>query len=52
LRHWLRRQGVGEGIQQNLDNQKKLFIRNFFSTMQLVMAGNDSQANSRIPGHI
>ena len=35
--------GVEEGIQQNLDNQKKTFIRDFFTTMQLVMAGNDSQ---------
>ncbi|MCU7844856.1 MAG: HsdR family type I site-specific deoxyribonuclease [Candidatus Thiodiazotropha sp. (ex Monitilora ramsayi)] len=35
--------GVDEGIQQNLDNQKKTFIRDFFTTMQLVMAGNDSQ---------
>lgn len=34
---------VEEGIQQNLDNQKKTFIRDFFTTMQLVMAGNDSQ---------
>jgi type I restriction enzyme R subunit len=34
---------VGEGIRQNLDNQKKAFIRDFFSTMQLVMAGNDTQ---------
>lgn len=34
---------VAEGIRQNLDNQKKDFIRNFFTTMQLVMAGNDSQ---------
>ncbi len=34
---------VGEGIRQNLDNQKKAFIRNFFTTMQLVMAGNDSE---------
>jgi type I restriction enzyme R subunit len=33
----------GEGVRQNLDNQKKDFIRNFFSTIQLVMAGNDSQ---------
>jgi type I restriction enzyme R subunit len=32
-----------EGIHQNLDNQKKDFIRNFFTTMQLVMAGNDTQ---------
>ncbi len=34
---------VGEGIRQNLDNQKKDFIRHFFSTMQLVMAGNDTE---------
>jgi type I restriction enzyme, R subunit len=34
---------VAEGIRQNLDNQKKDFIRNFFTTIQLVMAGNDSQ---------
>ncbi len=34
---------VSKGIQQNLDNQKKDFIRDFFSTMQLVMAGNDTQ---------
>jgi len=35
--------GLTEGIRQNLDNQKKDFIRDFFTTMQLVMAGNDSQ---------
>ena len=34
---------VAEGIRQNLDNQKKIFIRPFFATMQLVMAGNDSE---------
>ncbi|MDW6092228.1 HsdR family type I site-specific deoxyribonuclease [Vibrio rhizosphaerae] len=34
---------VAEGIRQNLDNQKKSFIRSFFTTMQLVMAGNDTQ---------
>ena len=34
---------VAEGIRQNLDNQKKTFIRDFFSTMQLVMAGNDTE---------
>jgi len=34
---------VGEGIRQNLDNQKRAFIRNFFTTMQLVMAGNDTE---------
>src|SRR3989304_1313195 len=34
---------VAEGIRQNLDNQKPEFIRNFFATIQLVMAGNDSE---------
>ncbi|MFO0576096.1 MAG: HsdR family type I site-specific deoxyribonuclease [Polyangia bacterium] len=34
---------IGEGIRQNLDNQKKEFIQHFFSTMQLVMAGSDSE---------
>jgi type I restriction enzyme, R subunit len=34
---------VAEGIRQNLDNQKKVFIEHFFSTMQLVMAGNDTE---------
>ena len=34
---------VSEGIRQNLDNQKKEFIQPFFSTMQLVMAGNDTE---------
>src|ERR1035437_9199185 len=34
---------VAEGIRQNLDNQKKIFIERFFSTIQLVMAGNDTE---------
>lgn len=34
---------VSEGIRQNLDNQKPEFIRNFFATIQFVMAGNDSE---------
>jgi type I restriction enzyme R subunit len=34
---------VSEGIRQNLDNQKKLFIQPFFTTMQLLMAGNDTE---------
>lgn len=34
---------VSEGIRQNLDNQKALFIRHFFSTSQLIMAGNDTE---------
>jgi type I restriction enzyme R subunit len=34
---------VSEGIRQNLDNQKGIFIQPFFATMQLVMAGNDTE---------
>ena len=34
---------VSEGIRQNLDNQKKAFIQPFFTTMQWVMAGNDTE---------
>jgi type I restriction enzyme R subunit len=34
---------VSEGIRQNLDNQKKAFIEPFFTTVQLLMAGNDTE---------
>ena len=34
---------VSEGIRQNLDNQKKEFIQHFFTTMQFVMAGNETE---------
>ena len=34
---------VSEGIRQNLVNQKEEFIGWFFSTVQLVMAGNETQ---------
>jgi type I restriction enzyme, R subunit len=34
---------VAEGIRQNLDNQKREFIQPFFSTMQWIMAGNDTE---------
>ena len=34
---------VTEGIRQNLDNQKREFIRPFFATMQLIMAGNETE---------
>ena len=34
---------VAEGIRQNLDNQKKEFIQPFFSTVQLLLAGNDAE---------
>lgn len=34
---------ITEGIRQNLSNQSNTFIRPFFSTIQLVMAGNETQ---------
>ena len=34
---------VAEGIRQNLDNQKVDFIQDFFTTVQLVMAGNETE---------
>ncbi len=34
---------ISEGIRQNLDNQKHIFIKSFFSTIQFVMAGNDME---------
>ena len=34
---------VTEGIRQNLDSQKKEFIRPFFTTVHLLMAGNDTE---------
>jgi type I restriction enzyme R subunit len=34
---------VSEGIRQNLDNQKKMFIQHFFTTVQFVMAGSDTE---------
>lgn len=34
---------VAEGIRQSLDNQRRDFIRPFFATVQLVMAGNPTE---------
>lgn len=34
---------IGDGIRQNLVNQRPEFIEGFFSTIQLVMAGNDTE---------
>lgn len=34
---------INEGIRQNLDNQKALFIERFFTTIQFVIAGNDTE---------
>jgi len=34
---------MAQGIRQNLDNQKPCYIEPFFATMQLVMAGNDTE---------
>ena len=33
--------GVSEGIRQNIGNQKKDFIRPFFTSVQMLFAGND-----------
>lgn len=33
---------IGKGIRQNLDNQRDDFIRPFFNSIQLVVAGNES----------
>lgn len=35
--------GVEQGIRQNLDNQKDEFIPKFFTTIQFLLAGNDTQ---------
>ena len=37
------REDIGKGIRQNLSNQSPEFNAWFFSTVQLVMAGNDSE---------
>jgi len=34
---------IGDGIRQNITNQQREFIQSFFSTVQLVMAGNDTE---------
>ena len=34
---------VAEGIRQNIGNQKEAFIKTFFGTVQIVMAGNDTE---------
>jgi type I restriction enzyme R subunit len=34
---------LGDGIRQNIVNQQPEFIQSFFSTIQLVMAGNDTE---------
>jgi len=34
---------VGDGIRQSIGNQKKEFIQSFFSTIQFMFAGNDTE---------
>jgi type I restriction enzyme R subunit len=34
---------ASEGIRQNIGNQKNAFIQNFFGTIQLLIAGNDTE---------
>jgi type I restriction enzyme R subunit len=38
---------VSEGIRQNIGNQKQTFVRQFFTTVQLLFAGNDVMESSR-----
>ncbi|MBD1877147.1 type I restriction endonuclease subunit R [Nodosilinea sp. FACHB-131] len=35
--------GIGDGVRQLITNQEEIFNKGFFSTVQLVFAGNDSQ---------
>jgi len=37
------RDSVGKGIRQCLSNQQPMFHEHFFSTVQLIFAGNDSE---------
>ena len=37
---------VSHGIRQNLDNQSSTFIKQFFTSMQLICAGNDTEGLS------
>lgn len=34
---------IGDGIRQSIVNQRREFIQDFFSTVQLIFAGNDSE---------
>lgn len=34
---------IGDGIRQNIGNQRKEFIQSFFSTVQFIFAGNDTE---------
>lgn len=34
---------IGDGIRQSIVNQRDSFIKNFFSTIQFVLAGNDTE---------
>lgn len=34
---------INEGIRQNCDNQEETFIKNFFNTIQIIIAGNDTE---------
>lgn len=40
---------VGEGIRQQLQNQKQENIRNFFSTAQFLFAGNEGEVFAMVP---
>src|SRR6185503_10553318 len=34
---------IGDGIRQSIVNQQKEFIQSFFSTVQFIFAGNDTE---------
>ena len=40
------RVSIGDGIRQSITNQQPEFIQSFFSTIQIILAGNDSEGLS------
>jgi type I site-specific restriction-modification system R (restriction) subunit len=40
---------VGDGVRQLITNQEEIFNKGFFSTVQLVLAGSDSQGCATAP---
>jgi len=45
------RVSIGDGIRQNLSNQQPEFNERFFSTVQVIFAGNDSEACNTAPSN-
>jgi type I restriction enzyme R subunit len=40
---------IGDGVRQSIVNQQEGFIQPFFTTLQLIMAGNDARACATVP---